>query len=153
MPWDQFCAGRQFIQGLTNIFDVTSDFPSTTSINIRKPARKELIAHLDDVRSGEMNEHVVIGVAGRNMDCLYFFTIEMNGEGGVECNDRQPALNVELFASEPFSGVCMSDDGGLLTEVWVATGVIAMKMGVKDKPQFSRTELLKRHLDFASGAY
>src|ERR1700693_3639306 len=81
---------------VANVLDVTINVPTAIEIDKRKHAGKEIIAHVDDVRSCEEDHRIAVGVPMRKMNHPNLFAVEVDRQRLIKRDYGQGLLRCGL---------------------------------------------------------
>src|SRR6187455_2122429 len=94
------------------------------------------------VRPGKVDDAVVVGMRGRNVDRLDLFAIEMDRKRIVESNDGQPCFSVRLVPTQSLSHIGVGNDMCFAAQLGVTTRMVAVMMGIENEFKLSGIQLL-----------
>jgi membrane associated rhomboid family serine protease len=142
VPGDDLHPGRQLGGDLLDRGGQALDAAPARQIDERKTIGHEVVAHVHDVRLGEEDDGVAVGVAARQVNRPHLLAVQVHRELVVERDRRQrlagrgrrrivARLAGGHAARQPPPHVLVRHDRGLARERGVAAGVVAVPMRVE----------------------
>src|SRR3954471_17463626 len=128
---------------------------ATLEVDERKAVGNEVVAHVDDIGFGEVDDGVAIGMTGDEVNCPDVFAVEVDGRTIVERDNRKRLFGGRLHGAigntgavlHAFADIFLGDDRGVGTELGVASGVIAVPVSVDDEANGLVTDALEGSFD------
>ena len=126
-------------------FDVAAIF----QVDKGKESVEKEIAEMDNFGPGKEHGNIPVGMPMGKVNSLDLFAVEVEGQSALEGEDRKCGVRgcfnetLAEFSSgrQAFANVGMGYNWGLGTEDAVATGVVAMEMGIEDVFEFGMIEI------------
>src|SRR5215470_7053211 len=158
---DDFHVSRQlgddFLQGGDHAFPASA----RTEIDKGKSVTYEVITHVYDIRLGEEDDAVAIGVAAGEVQRADVFAVQVHGDVVIESDDgkrffrggfplhrdRAQIASRAAFL-QPLAHIVVRYDRRLLLEVGIAAGVVAVKVRVDDESNGLVGDAFEGGLDF-----
>jgi hypothetical protein len=140
--------------------DHAADRASAGNVDKGEAIGHKVIPHVDDFGLGEEDDAVSVGMAMGQVNGANLFAIEMDRGPFIERDDGQcflgGRLNIRAYDGTAFlealTNIAVGDNGGVVTELRVASRMVEMEMGVENESDGFISDLLQTRIFGARGA-
>ena len=151
MPRNDLYARGRLRDDLGDVAREPLDAPAVVDVYEGKSRGEEVVAHVDNVRAGEEDDAVAVGVPVGEVYDAHLLAVEVDGDGRVVGDDGQPLFGERriLLAEhgrlhrQAAAHVRVRDDERLASEDGVGVRVVEVEVRVEDEAELPRRERLQ----------